>query len=293
MRNLSKLILGSAHWGGSYGVAQPSTRMKLEEITGIASHAAFYGTSLIDTARLYPNSEEIIGQAKLDNFEVITKTIKFNDNNITEKHAEKLKIAFKLSLRELGRHKVHALLFHQAADILKPGGYHLIDAVNELKSENLIDKFGVSVYYSDAIEKITQILAPDIVQLPFSLFDQRFLRDGTIEELSSRDVEIHARSLFLQGLPFLEPNKLPTYFKPWQEFFRNFSHDCCSQNITADAVCTSFINSINEIDGYVVGINSKEEIDRFFVNLTQPFISHFLKYECHDDALLDPSQWRI
>ena len=170
--------------------------------------------------------------------------------------------------------------------------FHFI-FVNELKSENLIDKFGVSVYYSDAIEKITQVLVPDIVQLPFSLFDQRFLRDGTIAELSSRDVEIHARSLFLQGLPFLEPNKLPTYFKPWQEFFKNFSHDCRSQNITADAVCTSFINSINEIDRYVVGINSKDEIDRFFANLTQPFISHFLKYECHDDALLNPSQWRV
>ena len=133
----------------------------------------------------------------------------------------------------------------------------------------------------------------DTLSFEFSLFDQRFLRDGTLTELSRINIEIHARSLFLQGLPFLKSCKLPKYFRPWLEIFQNFSFDCDYKNIAPDVVCTSFINSISEIDGCVVGFNSKEEIDRFFSNLSQPFLSHFLKYECYDDALLNPSQWKV
>ena len=101
------------------------------------------------------------------------------------------------------------MLFHQASDLLKPGSGYLVEVVNDLKLEGLIDKFGVSVYYSDEFEKVFQILKPDIVQLPVSLFDQRFYKDGTIPSLSRQNVEIHSRSMFLQGLPLLLPESLP------------------------------------------------------------------------------------
>ena len=43
------------------------------------------------------------------------------------------------------------------------------------------------------------------MQVPFSLLDQRLLQDGSLARLKDLGVEIHARSLFLQGLLFMEP----------------------------------------------------------------------------------------
>ena len=190
----NKLILGSAHWGAVYGVAnQGSNIMSIQAINKIAENARGYGIDTIDTATLYKNSHEAIRKAKLEGFNVITKTIKFQNKTLTLQDAENLKNSFKFSLEQLGRSSTHALLFHQARDLLKPGSNYLLDAIKQLKDENLIRKFGVSIYYSDDIEKILQIFKPDIVQLPISLFDQRFLHDGTLAALAKEGIEIHAR----------------------------------------------------------------------------------------------------
>ena len=289
----SRLILGSANWGLGYGVGKNSAQLSMRTVKDITSQAASYGVGLIDTAPLYINSHEVIRDAELASFEVITKTMKFPAVTITYEHAKKLRSAFEKALEKLDRPKVHALLFHQASDLLKPGSGYLVDVVNELKSEGYIDKFGVSIYYSDEFKKVFQVLKPDIVQLPVSLFDQRFYKDGTITALSHQNVEIHARSIFLQGIPFLLPENLPKYFKPWQEFFQNFADDCKAQNLSPAAVCTSFVGSLKEIDRYVVGFDRKIEVDQFFRNLKLPFNEIFSQYECVDDNLINPIKWSI
>ena len=49
----------------------------------------------------------------------------------------------------------------------------------------------------------------------FTIFDQRF--NKLFGELKSRGVEIHARSIFLQGLLFIPPDELPERFHPIRE----------------------------------------------------------------------------
>lgn len=290
----NKIILGAAHWGAVYGVGNKGKNIiNIEKIKNITAYAQTHGVDTIDTATLYKNSHEKIGKAKLENFKIITKTIKFKNENLNLQQAEKLKDNFKQSLKKLGRSSAHALLVHQAKDLLKPGGGYLVDALKQLKDEKLINKHGISIYYSDNIEKILKIFKPDIIQLPLSLFDQRFLHDGTVAALAREGIEIHARSVFLQGLPFICTSQLPNYFAKWKTFLDDFSSDCKLFKTTPDQVFTSFINTVNELDGYVVGFNKKEEMDSFMSNSLMDFKDHFLKYECKDPGLLDPSQWQI
>ena len=54
---------------------------------------------------------------------------------------------------------------------------------------------------------------PDVVQAPASLLDQRMLIDGTLSELAAMDIEIHLRSIFLNGLLFLPPDRAPHHLK--------------------------------------------------------------------------------
>ena len=86
----SKLILGSANWGMGYGVGKKNSQLTMRTIKDITSKAASYGVGLIYTAPLYFNSHEIIRDAELAGFEVITKTIKFPSDIITREHAKGL-----------------------------------------------------------------------------------------------------------------------------------------------------------------------------------------------------------
>ena len=151
----------------------------------------------------------------------------------------------------------------------------------------------MSIYYLDDIEKILQIFKPDIVQLPISLFDQRFLHDGTLAALAKEGIEIHARSVFLQGLPFICTSQLPNYFNKWKYFLDDFSSDCKLFETTPDQIFTSFLSTINELDGYVVGFNNNREMDCFMTNCFVGFNDYFLKYECKDTGLIDPYKWQI
>ena len=114
---------------------QKNSQLTMRTIKDITSKAASYGVGLIDTAPLYFNSHEIIRDAELAGFEVITKTIKFPSDIITREHAKELGWAFKKALEKLDRPKVYALLFHQASDLLKPGSGYLVEVVNDLKLE--------------------------------------------------------------------------------------------------------------------------------------------------------------
>ena len=53
----------------------------------------------------------------------------------------------------------------------------------------------------------------EAIQLPLNLFDERFLNSGWIGKLKKNNVEIHIRSIFLQGL--ILKKELPSYFNNW------------------------------------------------------------------------------
>ena len=107
-----------------------------------------------------------------------------------------------------GRGNVYGLLAHHADDLLVPGGRRVFEEMQRLLEEGLVRKIGVSVYSGQQIDSILELYTPDIVQLPLNLFDQRLLESGHLEKLKRRGVEIHARSVFLQGLLLIEPDQV-------------------------------------------------------------------------------------
>jgi len=56
---------------------------------------------------------------------------------------------------------------------------------------------------------LTRRFKPDVIQAPVSLLDQRLIVSGALGEIASLGVEVHLRSIFLQGLLFLPPDRMP------------------------------------------------------------------------------------
>jgi aryl-alcohol dehydrogenase-like predicted oxidoreductase len=70
---------------------------------------------------------------------------------------------------------------------------------------------GISAYASDDPAGLARRFGPDIIQAPASLLDQRLLVDGTLANIREMGVEVHLRSIFLNGLLFLPPDRAPSH----------------------------------------------------------------------------------
>jgi aryl-alcohol dehydrogenase-like predicted oxidoreductase len=116
-------------------------------------------------------------------------------------------------IARLGLASVDAILIPSATDLLSPTGPALWDRLRALRDQGLCRKIGVPVYASDDPLGVARRFKPDLIQAPASLLDQRLLIDGTLAELAGMGIEVQLRSIFLNGLLFLPPDRAPHHLK--------------------------------------------------------------------------------
>ncbi|RYD46905.1 MAG: bifunctional regulator KidO, partial [Verrucomicrobiaceae bacterium] len=115
------------------------------------------------------------------------------------------------ALQRLGVDQADALLVPSAADLFSPHGQAMWERMKILKAEGLTRKIGVSLFASDDPIGVARRFRPDIIQVPASLLDQRLLVDGTLATVAGMGIEVHLRSIFLNGLLFLPPDRAPSH----------------------------------------------------------------------------------
>jgi aryl-alcohol dehydrogenase-like predicted oxidoreductase len=201
---LSKLGLGTVQFGLDYGVSNARGRTPSPEVPLILERAAAAGVGVIDTAPAYGDADVIVGQSlpRPCPFLVVTKVSSPADVDAAEHQA-------RASLANLGLDQAYAVLVHSAADLEGQRGVELWARLRRLQAKGLFRKIGISAYASDDPVRLARRWKPDMMQLPVSLLDQRLVLEGALERLADMGVEIHLRSIFLQGLLFLPPERMP------------------------------------------------------------------------------------
>ena len=134
----------------------------------------------------------------------------------------------------------------------------------------------------------------DIIQVPFNVFDRRMLTTGWLQRLNDAGIEIHARSIFLQGLLLLPTNQVPHNFNKWNKLI-SFWHEWLQENkTTALETCLHYPLSLPQIDRVIVGVDNNTQLKQIFEAFNprnRPFI--FPDIFCDDELLLNPSNWPI
>src|SRR5262249_48966545 len=123
-----------------------------------------------------------------------------------------------------------------------------------LKESGSVGRIGVSVYTAAEIDGICRRFPVDMVQLPVSVLDQRLLASGHLRLLKDRGVEVHARSVFLQGLLLSEPENLPDYFRTVRDSLAVFRARASEHGMSAIEAALQFALRIPEIDCVLVGV---------------------------------------
>lgn len=295
---LMKIGLGSVQFGLDYGVSNQSGKTKESEVSAILREALRLGIQKLDTAYVYGNSESVLGQnqKELQDFEVVTKTIKFEHRSLTKDDAKLLRKGFTESLLRLNLNKVYGLMIHDSEDLLQENSGFLWEELELLKSEGKVDKIGVSVYSPNQTEEILKKYPIDIIQLPLNIYDHSFLRNGLLAKLKKLDIEIHVRSVFLQGLVLMPLSELPLYFDSIKNHIQECQDFLQKKGITLLEAALGFIKSIQEVDFAILGINDISQLVEIFESYHSKKDFNdidYSKFAILDENITNPSKWKL
>ena len=177
---MNKIALGTVQFGMNYGISHTTGQIPFDEIARILHFCNKHGIDTIDTAQGYGESEKVLGQFNLSSFKVITKLI----------GAARLET----SLENLKLDSIYGLMLHRENECNE----HTWAQFESYKTRGMVKKIGVSVYSPELLNNLIDLYPIDIVQLPMNILDQRFI--PILDKLKNKGIEVHIRSLFLQGL---------------------------------------------------------------------------------------------
>jgi len=281
-----KITLGTVQFGINYGISNQHGVPSDTELKTIFKVAKSSGIQQLDTAKAYGNAEERIGELSNSKFDIITKF----PNVASEKELE---IALSESLHKLNVSSIYGYLAHNA-DVLiqKPS---LWKVLLEAKKEGKIKKIGYSLYTPEQLERLLDLnCIPDLVQLPYSILDRKFEKQLSI--LKQLGTEVHVRSVFLQGLYFMNPNKLPEKLQPLQDSLQELKNLCIENNVSVGGLALNYVISNPNIDKVVMGVETAAQLQQniqMVLDWKADFglFSKIEAIEIKDKSLLNPVNW--
>lgn len=284
-----KIGLGSAQFGMDYGVVNKSGQVNSACVEEILEHSSRINPEMIiDTAPLYGNSENVLGQAlekRPDHkFRLVTKTAS---------EFSELENTFMGSCAKLNKKPLYGLLDHNAWHLLSEDyGDQAYTKMKEFKDKGLVQKIGATIYTKADIEKLLAKFPLDILQVPLNIFDQRLLEQDYLNQLKrEHGIEIHVRSAFLQGALLYDVNTLPPFFQNYETYFKSFEDFCLDHKITKASACINFIQSLDAVDTIVLGVLSKDQLAEHEENSVQGQALNYASLACADEKLINPSLW--
>jgi len=288
---LDKFCLGTANFGMNYGVMNDKQIPK-SEIVKFLNILKKSNINYIDTAMGYGDCEKILGEIGIENFEIITKlpSVICNDINV-KKCVVKL---IDTSLERLQKSSLQGLLLHRPLDLLSKKGEIIYKTLVESKSVGLIKKIGVSIYSPNDLVLLSNYFDFDIVQTPHNVLDNRLEHSGWLDKLHKRKIEVHTRSIFLQGILISDMEKLPTSFLKWSNVFKNWKMFVNETELSPLEICLKNSFQNKKISKIILGIDNQSQL--------YTILNHIKKFKkddilipdeirSNDEYLINPSKW--
>lgn len=285
-----KLALGTVQFGLPYGIANRQGQVITAEAIAIVEYARSIGVDTLDTAAVYGDSEQRLGEIGVQTWKIISKLPPIPVG--TADVGLWVRTSVERSLRLLRVHNLAGLLLHHPADLLGASGALLQRALLDIKASGLVGKIGVSIYSPAELDGLMKRFPVEMVQAPFNVLDQRILSSGWLSRLHDLGIEVHVRSIFLQGLLLLDRLARPPQFSRWQEIWRGWDEYLRASNQTPLEACVRFASSPPTIARVVVGIDTRRQLEEIFGALNGATLPLPYHLQCNDPHLLEPSRWK-
>lgn len=285
---MSKIALGTAQFGMDYGINNKSGKIPKEEVFQILDFASACGIDTLDTAPAYGESQEVIGEYQVKHFNPFKIVSKLSKESFPDVQSSINDIFKKTKSNEL-----YGLIYHHFEDFKE--NMDSWGILEEYKAKGKIKKIGFSLYTPDTLEYLLEKeIKADLIQLPYSIFDRRF--EEYFKILRNNGIEIHVRSVFLQGLVFKRPEELDPHFFKIREKVSRLNIISKGNDISIASICINFASSNRLIDKIIVGVdtitNLKEIVDsaKYIKKIRQHF-SQLCDLKEDDEKIILPFNW--
>lgn len=283
---MANLILGTVQFGLDYGVNNLQGKPELESVLEILSYAYEKGIRYLDTAEVYGNAHQLIGEFHKLNpskkFNIITKFPHELNGSLDDK--------IKLYLNQLGVDRLYAILFHSFDSYKKHK-----KKLNSKQKTKKVEYIGVSIYTNEQMEQVIKDINVDIIQMPFNLLDNINQRGELLIKAKKNNKIIHTRSAFLQGLFFMNKDN-PHIIKCRLEKEMEIITDIASKSsMSIGSIALNYCLFQPNIDSVLVGVDSLDQLKQNFSftenKLSDKDIDKINSIKVKNIEFLNPSTW--
>jgi aryl-alcohol dehydrogenase-like predicted oxidoreductase len=287
IESYSKIVLGTVQFGLNYGINNSSGKPSQEETFLILDTAYKNGIIYIDTADAYGNAIELIGEyhrTRNYRFSVYGKFKSVRENEI--------ETIVKNSLEKLHIDSYTVYSYHSYNEFVeKP---YLLDELCRLKNAGLIKKIGISLYSNDEFNKVIDNDIIDVIQIPYNIFDNRNAKGNLINRANKKSKEVHVRSVFLQGLFFMDGNALPTRLSPLKPYLDQLKEYSLRESTPIQEIALNYALFDDSISKVLIGVDNIEQLQQNlesvrFNKKASDFVNEHIKIE--NTELLNPVNW--
>ena len=285
---LSKLGLGTAQFSAGHGGPNPRGRPLEAEVSDILKIADRSGFGVLDTAVSFGQAEALVGAhlPRPNGFRIVIKTAR------CDRGPDFIQQEARASLLRLGIHQADAIMVQQAGDLFGPHGPGLWHRLLTLRDQGLFKHVGISVYASDDPLGVAERFKPDIIQVPASLLDQRLLIDGTLAQIRQLGIEVQLRSIFLQGILFLPPDRMPNSLQAASARLSRIRRMIAEGRSDPLQAALGFALSRPEASSVIVGVTTAAELSAIVAAALSPLPDLDWDDMALDDvAALDSGRW--
>jgi len=292
------LILGTAQMGMNYGIANRTGRPSDGEVRAIVAAAWGAGIRKFDTAQAYGDSEMVLGQAlhylKLsEKARIVTKI----DTPADPTDKKSLRKTITESLNRLGVPQLHGLMWHreQVLDLLSE---EFQATMTDLVEEGMLEHWGVSLYTPARALQAIEAGVFDLLQLPANVLDRRFEAAGVLERAEEKGMQIHIRSVFLQGLLLMEIESIPETMNFALPVLNLFKEICIKMDRPRHEIALLYIKSRFPGASVIIGAETaqqvRENVDAWSGIMTDSWMKRIEEaFVGVGESVVDPTKWSM
>ncbi len=284
-----KLALGTVQFGLNYGVANQCGQISKQEGFEILKFARNNGLDTLDTAIGYGDSEQRLGNIGITDWQVISKLPAIPDGC-----SDIEQWVFNSVIKALIRLKIDrldGLLLHCPMQLKESNGNYLYDSLIKLKKEGLVNKIGVSIYDTTELDALFNNFQFDIIQAPFNVLDNRLIETGWMSRLTEKNIELHVRSVFLQGLLLMKSIERPKKFNRWSLTWFAYEKWLKQNKMGSLQACLKYVMSFKEVNKVIVGVDSLMQMREVIQASLGSEPSYSKEFMQSDIDLINPARW--
>lgn len=209
-----------------------------------------------------------------------------------DRGADHIEAEARAALRRLGVERAYAIIVTSASDLFGPQGSAVWARLQSLRDQGLFERVGIAAHVTDDPVGLARRFRPDLMQAPASLLDQRLLADGSLAKIAQMGVEVQLRSIFLNGLLFLPPDRVPGPAQGAASRLSRVRRMIAEGRSDPLQAALGFALSRREASAVLVGVTSSSELSAVIAAASSPPPDLDWDDMAIDDPVaLDPRRW--